>query len=83
MRRPDQVGLEDIPFLLDSGIRILKIEGRAMPDAYIAQATALYRGAIDLYRQDPERFAIPDEWSGSIEELLEARREYERKWHIA
>ena len=82
MRRPDQVGLENLPRYLELGVRILKIEGRAMPLYYIEEATRLYRQAIDLYYEDPERYVFRQEWRPAIARLLEARLEYERKWHI-
>lgn len=82
LRRPDQVGLHNLPFYIDNGINILKIEGRAMPLEYVAQATKLYREAIDLYLQDKEAFKVKDNWLPVIDRLIEARHEYERKWHI-
>lgn len=82
MRRPDMVGLADLPFYIDLGVKILKIEGRAMPLYYIEEATRLYREAIDLYKSDPEKFSVAAEWEPRIERLLEARHEYEKKWHI-
>lgn len=83
MRRPDDVGLDRLPFYLDVGIKILKIEGRAMPPQYVAEATALYRKAIDVYLEDPKRFAIQEEWLPVVDRLVEARHEYERTWHIS
>lgn len=82
MRRPDDVGLDRIPYYLENGIGILKIEGRAMPAYYIEQATKLYRQAIDLYLSDPDRYTVLDEWTPVVEQLLEARRKYERKWDV-
>lgn len=82
MRRPDDVGLDRLPFYLDLGIRILKIEGRAMPAYYIEEATRLYRQAIDLYLTDPAKYAIRDEWLPAVDRLIEARHEYERRWDV-
>ncbi len=82
MRRPDDVGLDRLPFYIDMGVKVLKIEGRAMPLEYIASATKLYRRAIDLYYESPERFQLLNEWQPAIDELIEARLEYERTWHI-
>lgn len=83
MRRPDQVGLNNLPFYLEQGVKILKIEGRAMPLSYIRESTSLYRKAIDLYYEDPSKFEVPDDWYSEIGGLLEARLQYERQWHIA
>lgn len=82
MRRQDDVGLDRIPFYLENGVKILKIEGRAMPAYYIKEATKLYREAIDLYLSDPIKYRVLDSWQPAIENLLEARREYERKWDV-
>jgi putative protease len=82
MRRADDVGIERIPFYVDIGVKILKIEGRAMPLRYIREATALYRQALDSYMEDPERFSFTDEWRQVVDRLIEDRFEYERTWHI-
>jgi len=82
MRRHDDVGLKNLPFYLDIGVRILKIEGRAMPAYYIEEATKIYRQAIDLYQSNPEKYIISEEWSAVVERLIEARWEYERRWDI-
>lgn len=82
MRRPDDVGLDRLPNYIDMGVRILKIEGRAMSLDYIANATGLYRQAIDLYYDNPERWQLRDEWRSTVSGLIEARLEYERTWHI-
>ncbi len=82
MRRPDDVGLDRLPFYIETGVRILKIEGRAMSLDYIAEATRLYRQAIDLYYAEPARWKVREEWAPAVEELIEARLEYERTWHI-
>lgn len=83
LRRPDQVGLENLPFYLQLGIRILKIEGRAMPLSYVAEATRLYRQAIDLYFQDPSRFCLQEEWAPVVGRLIQARHDYERTWNLS
>jgi U32 family peptidase len=82
MRRPDDVGLDRLPFYIDIGIKILKIEGRAMSLDYVSDATRLYRQAIDLYLEDPERYHVMEEWSPAIDRLIQARLDYERDWHI-
>lgn len=82
MRRPDDVGLLKIPYYLNNGVRILKIEGRAMPSYYIEAATKLYREAIDLYLSDPNKYSVKESWSPIVDKLLQARHEYERKWDI-
>ncbi len=83
MRRPDDVGLKRLPFYIDIGVKILKIEGRAMPLRYVREATELYRRAIDAYIDDPERFAVLNEWQPVVDRLIEDRLEYERTWDIS
>lgn len=82
MRRPDQVGLAKLPFYMQLGVKVFKIEGRAMPADYIEEATRLYRTAIDRYIEDPDRYRLADEWLPVVDRLLEARLDYERQWHI-
>ena len=69
-------------FYIEMGVKVLKIEGRAMPLSYVADATKLYRQAIDLYYENPDSFQVKDEWRPAVDELIEARLEYERTWHI-
>jgi putative protease len=41
--------LEYIPELIDAGVKVFKIEGRAKPADYVATVTRVYREAIDIY----------------------------------
>ncbi len=41
--------VEHIPELVDSGVKVFKIEGRARPADYVATVTRVYREAIDTY----------------------------------
>jgi U32 family peptidase len=41
--------LEYIPQLVDAGVTIFKIEGRAKPADYVATVTRIYREAINIY----------------------------------
>lgn len=82
LRRHDQVGLYNLPFYIETGIDILKIEGRAMTLPYVAEATRLYRQAIDMCLNDPEAFTVKDEWLLQVESLVNARFDYDMRWHI-
>jgi len=82
LRRDDMVGLDLIPAYLDLGVSIFKIEGRAMSLDYIRDGVRLYREAIDLALADPSRYAVREEWAPAVAELLRARFDYERAWHI-
>jgi len=41
--------VEHIPELVDAGVNVFKIEGRARPADYVATVTRVYRDAIDTY----------------------------------
>lgn len=82
LRRPDLVGLADLPKYIEMGIKIFKIEGRAMPLKYVGQATNLYRKAIDLYLSNPQKYSFQKEWLLELKDILAARLEYERRWDI-
>jgi len=41
--------IEHIPLLIESGVKVFKIEGRARPADYVATVTRVYREAIDEY----------------------------------
>ena len=43
--------LEYIPQLIDAGVTIFKIEGRAKPADYVATVTHVYREAINIYNK--------------------------------
>ena len=43
--------LEYIPELIDAGVTIFKIEGRAKPADYVATVTRVYREAINIYNK--------------------------------
>ncbi|WP_043933967.1 peptidase U32 family protein [Bacillus sp. EB01] len=58
--------LQSIPQMIELGIDSLKIEGRMKSIHYIATVVSVYRKLIDSYCEDPDNFAINEEW---IEEL--------------
>jgi U32 family peptidase len=43
--------LEYIPQLIDAGVKVFKIEGRAKPADYVATVTRVYREAINIYNE--------------------------------
>ncbi len=43
--------LEYIPQLIDAGVKVFKIEGRAKPADYVATVTRVYREAINIYNK--------------------------------
>ena len=58
--------IRHIPELVQMGVDSLKIEGRMKSAYYVATVVRAYRQALDLYAQDPEHFALPEEL---VEEL--------------
>ena len=55
----DLCGLEYIPFLIKSGVKCLKIEGRMKSPEYVATVTKIYRKYIDLANSN-EKYLIDD-----------------------
>ena len=49
-----------INLIAKAGVDSLKIEGRAKTFYYVASTTAAYRGAVDAYLENPEKFACPE-----------------------
>lgn len=52
--------IEHIDKLADAGVTSFKIEGRAKSSYYVSVVTNAYRNAVDLYRENPKQFALPD-----------------------
>lgn len=65
----DMCMIEHIPDLVESGIDSFKIEGRMKSSFYVACIVKSYRQAIDSYFQNPEKYAVQQEW---IDNLLKA-----------
>ena len=65
--------LNDIPALIDAGVKSFKIEGRMKSPAYVAYITRIYREAIDAYLNN-EEFKITDEIVNNMKVLF--NREY-------
>lgn len=56
----DIMMLDDLATLERAGVCSLKIEGRLKRPEYVAEVTRVYRRALDMLREHPERFE-PDE----------------------
>jgi putative protease len=65
----DMCMIEHIPDLVKSGIDSFKIEGRMKSSFYVARVVKSYRQAIDAYFENPEGYAVKQEW---IDNLLKA-----------
>jgi putative protease len=65
----DMCMIEHIPDLVESGIDSFKIEGRMKSSFYVACIVKSYRQAIDSYFENPEKYAVKQEW---IDNLLKA-----------
>ncbi|MBQ1941683.1 MAG: U32 family peptidase [Selenomonadaceae bacterium] len=62
----DMCLLPHIDDVIKSGVESLKIEGRMKSVHYAASVVKAYREAIDSYCNDPENFAIKDEWIAEL-----------------
>ncbi len=76
--------LELLPAFLRMGVRAVKIEGRQRSPAYVAQATRIWRQAIDAARAQGERFAPRAEWMAGLGKLAEGSQQtlgaFSRPW---
>jgi len=59
----DLAGITQLPSLIASGVRALKIEGRMKSPEYVAVVTSVYRSALDRAIARPEEYAVTtSEW---------------------
>ncbi|MFH1156835.1 MAG: U32 family peptidase [Pseudomonadota bacterium] len=66
--------IDHIPELVRAGIKSLKIEGRMKGINYLATVVKTYREALDLYMEDPDRYAPKPRWHQELSRLF--HREY-------
>ena len=52
--------IDHIDKLAEAGVDSFKIEGRAKSTYYVAVVTNAYRMAMDIYKNDPHSFKLPD-----------------------
>ncbi|MBR1739488.1 MAG: U32 family peptidase [Ruminococcus sp.] len=55
----DMCLIEHLDKLAEAGIDSFKIEGRAKSSYYVAVITNAYRKAMDIYKADPDNYALP------------------------
>jgi len=76
--------LEILPRLQAIGVSAIKVEGRQRSPAYVAQATAVMRAAIDACMRDPESYAPDGAWMRQLGALSEGAQTtlgaYHRPW---
>lgn len=76
--------LELLPAFVRMGVRAVKIEGRQRSSAYVAQATRIWRQAIDAARAQGEGFAPRPEWMAGLGRLAEGSQQtlgaFSRPW---
>lgn len=65
----DMCLINDIPDLIDAGVKSFKIEGRMKSSAYVGYVTSLYRKAIDEY-QKGNRYEISNEELNNLKVLF-------------
>lgn len=61
--------IDELQDMLEAGIDSFKIDGIMKSPAYIVEVTRLYRQAIDLYSEDPDKY---DEMKEALLEKIEA-----------
>ena len=66
----DMCMIEHIPELMNSGVDSFKIEGRARSADYGAMVTGIYRHAIDSYEDNPDTYAVKDEWIDELKSVF-------------
>lgn len=66
--------IEHLPELLETGVKSLKIEGRAKSSYYTSAVTKAYSGALREYEKDPAAYRLP-EWARA-EVCKVSHREY-------
>jgi len=59
-----------LPDLIKAGVTAFKIEGRQRNAQYVANATRMFRQAIDACLENPENYQLPEELSQVSEELF-------------
>ena len=65
----DMCLLPYLPDVIESGVDSLKIEGRMKSVHYAASVVKAYRMAIDSYFENPEAFAVKEEWLEELEKV--------------
>ena len=67
-----------------SGVKAVKIEGRQRSPAYVAEVVAVWRAALDAYKQAPEQYQVEPDWMARLAKLSEGSQTtlgaYERPW---
>lgn len=76
--------LELLPRLKKMGVSAIKIEGRQRSPAYTAQATKVWREALDLCLKDNAAYTVKPEWMSALAKLSEGQQQtlgaYHRSW---
>ena len=76
--------IELLPQLIKLGVRAVKIEGRQRSPAYVSQVTRVWREAIDLCRDNPQRYSVRPAWMDALDNVAEGQQHtlgaYHRKW---
>jgi U32 family peptidase len=75
--------LEYIPELIDAGVKIFKIEGRAKPADYVATVTNVYREAINIYEQGQWDILKPkkiEKWKKDLKKVF--NREFDTGFYF-
>ncbi|MCX7725379.1 MAG: U32 family peptidase [Chitinispirillaceae bacterium] len=74
MNSKDLCTISILPELIKSGVNAFKIEGRNKSLHYVATVVKVYREAIDLYIEEPDRWEVKEEWISLLNSI--EHREY-------
>lgn len=85
MEEPTSLNTLDIlPELMRAGVAAIKVEGRQRSPAYVAQVTAVMRGAIDACLADPQAYKPRAVWQQALASVAEGAQTtlgaYHRPW---
>ena len=76
--------LDILPRLHAAGVAAIKVEGRQRSPAYVAQATATLRRAVDACNASPDTYRPQAEWIAALDRLAEGRQHtlgaLDREW---
>ena len=66
--------LEIVGELHRIGVKAVKIEGRQRSPAYVALVTRVWRAALDVCAEGPERYAVRPEWLAELAQVAEGHQ---------
>ena len=65
--------IDHLPELAAAGVQSFKIEGRMKSVHYLATVVRVYRAALDLLRDNPQGYAVREEWRQELDKAASRR----------